>query len=113
MLEIDLGVTQSVLDALAVRSKVALHNLANQNTPGFKRYGVRFEEFLRAAHASGEDAGSVQPVVFRDESGRPGVNNVSAIDELGLLNKVSLLHDIFTRRAASHISKLNQAIRGR
>jgi flagellar basal-body rod protein FlgB len=113
MLEQDLTVTRSVLDALAVRSKVVLHNLANQNTPGYKAYRVEFEELLRRAHETGENTGEVHARVIRDTSGRPGINNVSMLEELGILQKVALLQDVFTRRAAGYFNRLNSAIRGR
>lgn len=107
------GFTHRVLDALDVRAKVVLHNLANQNTPGYKRFRVRFEELLRAAHERGEDQAQVRPIVERDLSGPPGLNNVSPMEELALLEKVRLLQDIFTRRAGGYFSHLNKAIYGR
>jgi len=113
MMDLDLGVTQQVLDALAARSKVVMHNIANQNTPGYKRYRVQFEELMRDAHAAGRDGSEVTPRIVRDESGPPGVNNVSIMEEMALLGKVSLLHDVFSRRAAGYFNHMNQAIRGR
>ncbi|MEW5785220.1 MAG: flagellar basal body rod protein FlgB [Bacillota bacterium] len=42
------------LDAAALRQRVIAHNLANLNTPGFKRSAVTFEETLsRAKDAAG------------------------------------------------------------
>jgi len=108
-----LGITHRVLDATAVRTKVILHNIANQNTPGFKRYVVSFEDRLREAHAAGKDLADVHPVVERDESGPPGVNNVSVIEEMALLEKVRMVHEIFTRRAGGYFAHLNKAIHGR
>lgn len=109
----DTDSTQRVLDGLVTRSKVILHNLANQNTPGYKAYRVRFEELLRKAADSGKPLGEVRPEVFRDNSGDPGVNNVSAMEELAILDKVRILHDVFTRRAAGYFRHMNAAIRGR
>ncbi|SMB93961.1 flagellar basal-body rod protein FlgB [Thermanaeromonas toyohensis ToBE] len=40
---------RKVLEAAALRQRVIAHNLANANTPGFKRYYVTFEESLRRA----------------------------------------------------------------
>ena len=105
--------TRQVLDALVARSKAALHNIANQNTPGFKRYEVRFEDMLRAASEDGKDLASVEHEVVRDESGNPGQNNVVLMDELALLGKTSLMHDYMTRRAGSYFNQLNKAIFGR
>ena len=108
----DLGVTHRVLDATAVRTKVILHNIANQNTPGFKRYMVSFEDRMREAQAAGKDLADVHPVVTRDESGPPGQNNVSVVEELALLEKVKMVHEIFTRRAGGYFAKINKSIRG-
>jgi flagellar basal body rod protein FlgB len=108
----NLGFSHRVLDAMAVRANVALHNLANQNTPGFKRYRVAFEEHLRAAQSSGQPAADVHPVVERDMSGAPGLNNVAPTEELALLDKVRLLHELFSRRVGGWFQNMNKAIRG-
>ena len=108
-----LGVTHRVLDAVAVRTRVILHNIANQNTPGYKRYTVSFEDNLREAHLAGAEGRNVHPVVTRDSSGPPGENNVSVMHELALLEKVKLLHDIFSRRAGGYFKHMNKAIYGR
>ena|SRR5690554_6084587 len=42
-------VLQLALDAAAERQRVSAHNLANVNTPDFKRQEVQFEEKLKAA----------------------------------------------------------------
>ena len=54
-----------------------------------------------------------EPEVVRDTSGPPGANNVVLMEELSLLGKVSLLHDVMTRRAGSYFQTLNKAIHGR
>ena len=109
----DLGFTERVLDAVAVRYRVIQHNLANLTTPGFKRYYVTFEEELRRAAQMGDDLGKVYPEVRRDNSGPVGQNNVSSTDELALLQKVELIHELFSRRAGGYFSKINKAIYGR
>ena len=108
----DLGVTAQVLDAIAIRSNVAMHNIANQNTPGFKRLTVEFESLLREANERGEDVRAVRPVVTRDRSGPPGQNNVSVMREMAILDKISLLHEVVSRRAGGYFSHMNKAIRG-
>lgn len=116
MIDFDGGVVGSLkreIDVLNLRAKVAMHNIANQNTPGFKRYYVSFEERLRDAARSGAGSEGVEPEVLRDTSGLPGMNNVSLIDEQGVLEKVRLLNDLVTRRIGSQFSKLNKAIAGR
>ncbi len=109
----DLGLTQRVLDAAAVRFRVIQHNLANENTPGFKRYYVTFEEELRRAEVSGKDLSEVNPVVRRDTSGPAGQNNVDSMEDMFLLQKVELIHEIFSRRAGGYFAHINKAILGR
>jgi flagellar basal-body rod protein FlgB len=101
------------LAALDLRAKVVLHNIANQNTPGYKRYYVSFEERLREAHRTADAKHEIEPQVLRDESGPPGINNVSVIDEQGTLEKVRLLSDIVSRQIGGQFNKLNRAIAGR
>ncbi|MCS6948878.1 MAG: flagellar basal body rod protein FlgB [bacterium] len=40
---------KGALHACALRQEAIAHNLANVNTPGYRRLDVPFEEFLRAA----------------------------------------------------------------
>lgn len=112
MMDLNLGATKTVLDGLAARSRAVLHNVANQNTPGFKRYRVHFEDALRQAHERGDTEAKISPTIVRDTSGPPGVNNVDVMEELSLLGKVTLMHDVFSKRAAGYFSHLNRAIRG-
>ena len=105
--------THRVLDAISARSKIAMHNLANKNTPGFKRYVVRFEDQLREALKEGGDFREVKPVVERDESGQPGVNNVTEFDEVAIMEKTRALHEIFSKRMGGYFKSVNKAIRGR
>lgn len=109
----DTAFTQRMLDVLGARTRAVLHNVANQSTPGFKRYEVRFEELLRAAVQRGADGGDVEPETVRDLSGPPGHNNVVLLEELSILGKTSLLHDVVTRRVGSYFATLNKAILGR
>lgn len=109
----DTAFSQQILDVLNARSKASLHNIANQNVDGFKRYVVRFEDLLQKAKVDGRDPNTVQPVTERDESGAPGQNNVVLMEELAILGKTSLLHDVMTRRVGSYFQTINKAIFGR
>jgi len=109
----DTALLQKALDVQVSRTKAALHNIANQNVPGYKRYEVRFEQALRQALERGGDPEKVDPEVVRDESGAPGQNNVVLMDELATLDKTRLVHDVFTRRLGGYFAKLNKAVFGR
>lgn len=45
---------ERALDGVAARQRVTAHNIANVNTPGYKRYRLSFEENLRQAVEKGE-----------------------------------------------------------
>lgn len=45
------NVMQKTMDATATRSEVILNNMANVNTPGYKRKDIRFETELKHAFA--------------------------------------------------------------
>jgi flagellar basal body rod protein FlgB len=109
----DTALTQRMLDALDARAKAALHNIANQHTPGFKRYVVRFEELLDKQLDRGGKAENVQHEIDRDLSGRRDQNNVNLVEEVALLDKTKLLQEFVTRRAGGYFGKLNKAIFGR
>ena len=109
----DTAFTEHTLDALQARAKATIHNIANQNVKGFKRFEVRFEDMLREAVDSGQKIGSVEPVLQRDTSGGEGQNNVVMLEELTLLGKTELMHDYMLRRAGGYFKTMNKAIFGR
>ena len=109
----DTAFTHHTLDALTRRAKAAIHNIANQNVDGFKRYTVRFEDKLRDAMDAGKDEGAVEATVERDTSGAAGANNVVLMEELALLGKTQIMHDFMLRKAAGYFSSINKAIQGR
>lgn len=109
----DTAFTHHTLDALTRRTKAAIHNIANQNVDGFKRYTVRFEDKLREAIDAGEGEGAVEATVERDTSGEAGANNVVLMEELALLGKTQIMHDFMLRRASGYFSSINKAIQGR
>ena len=111
--EKDLSFTSRVLDALSARTKMSLHNIANQNTKGFKRYEVKFEELLQKASKKGKELETIEHQVVQDSSGLAGMNNVVLMDEMALLGKTALLHDVMTKRLGGYTSKINKAIFGR
>ncbi|GAB4142764.1 MAG: hypothetical protein Fur0037_10100 [Planctomycetota bacterium] len=109
----DTALVGKVLEAIDVRAKVALMNLANKNTPHYKRFSVRFEDLMRKALEEKGDVRDIHPVVERDESGPPGVNNVDLLQETTQLERLALLQELFTKRASGYFTTLNKAIFGR
>jgi flagellar basal-body rod protein FlgB len=101
------------LDAAAVRHKVIANNIANVETPGYKRSEVLFEDHLKQV-LEGADRRLVkrrvrelEPVVTTDtlSPSRPDGNNVSIDREMADLAKNSLRYE-----AAVQILNLKNAM---
>ncbi len=89
------------LDATATRNNIINNNIANVNTPNYKRKDIRFETELKHAFArAGEetvdarvknlDLDALDPQIYTDYeelSYRYDGNNVSIQNELGILAK--------------------------
>jgi len=108
------------LDATALRHEAIASNLANLETPGYKRIDVSraFESELKQAIASGniDHLKSMQPQLEAD----PNVittnrdeNTVVLEDELLALNQNTLAHQLETQMVTGALLKLRMAITGR
>ena len=108
------GLLARMMDAAHLRHQVLAHNLANQNTPGFRRSTVQFENLLREATGPGA-AAKVQPTIVEDNvtpSG-PDDNNVNLELELNAIRENQLLYDTYARILRSDFDLLQSAIRSR
>jgi flagellar basal-body rod protein FlgB len=93
------GLVLRLLQASSMRSQVIANNIANENTPGFTRQVVRFEESLRDAMKGGsDDLLSIEPEVAFDEESqrRPDGNNVSLEAEMSALRENRLLYETYS-----------------
>lgn len=98
----DAGLGQSdllmrLLAASNERTKVLANNIANQDTPGFTRQVLRFEELLREALADGRDPALVEPELAPDTltPGRPDGNNVNLELEMNGMRQNRLLYEAY------------------
>ena len=117
------------LDAAALRQQAIAHNLANAETPNYRRFDVVFEEALARqereaarrkialrrthdAHLSGPQPDPVQPVVVRDVSStmRNDGNNVDVDREMAALAKNTLFYQTLTRVMGARLLALRTAI---
>jgi flagellar basal-body rod protein FlgB len=117
------------LDASTLRSKAIAENLANVQTPGYKRKEVDFEEQLRNAlkaklaasqdqpghmpAGKGIDLGKIRPVVYEPEDpSLPGeVNNVDVDMEGAKLAENQIYYSFLTKWVG--FDKYMAAISGR
>lgn len=112
--------TKKLLDVSVLRHEAMASNLANLETPGYKRLDVApaFESDLRQAVAAQDPAqiAGLRPWLEVDagahSSGRDG-NSVQLESELIKLNQNTLEHTLETQLISSSLLKLRYAITGR
>jgi flagellar basal-body rod protein FlgB len=105
----------ALLDAAALRARVLAGNIANQNTPGFTRQVVRFEELLRSAVERGRGAqelARIAPRVEKDTQtpARADGNNVALELELSAARENRLLYEMYSAIRASRTELIRSAI---
>jgi flagellar basal-body rod protein FlgB len=108
---------KGLLGASAARHRVIANNLANINTPGYKRQDVKFRDAFAKALAD-KRSGSLTKVDlehYRDTSSpaRLDGNNVSTQVEMGRMAENSLLYEVSTRVLQAKYQGLKKAIKGR
>ncbi len=105
-----------LMGAAALRNEVLMHNLANENTPGFRRRLVQFEDQLREAmQRSPTEAARVQPMVIEDHLTQPGSdgNNVTQELELNAMRENQLLYETYASMLRSNFDILQTSITSR
>ncbi len=104
-----------VLDASALRHRVVAQNVANVNTPGYKRMEVAFEgELKKALGQPTGGTGHVAPkVIETDNPERVDGNTVDIDREMNDLTKNALLYQAASQIVASRVASYRAAIAGR
>ena len=117
------------LDASALRQRVSANNIANVNTPYFKKSSVEFESYLQKALSKdpspmratdprhfGNKPGleSVQAEVLRQKWTfmRTDLNNVDIDEEMTNLAANSIMYQTLTRLISDRYSSLSSVISG-
>lgn len=113
-------IARKLLDATALRQEAIAANIANAETPGYRRVDVGrdFATQLRAATRNGETGtmDSLKPRLVEDHTARtvrPDGNTVEIERELMAMNQNSLEHDFLTEIVSRDIKQLRLAITGR
>ena len=112
--------TKKMLDVTALRHEAIASNLANLETPGYKRIDLAptFNEQLTQAVAAGDSDGlrQLQPVLSVDTgavaSTRDG-NTVQLENEMLQLSQNTLANTVETQLVSAALLKLRLAITGR
>jgi flagellar basal-body rod protein FlgB len=110
---------RQMLDAAVLRHQALASNIANAETPGYKRVDLApdFATQLQAALQRGEDpAHAVLPKIVEDptaRSARPDGNNVEIERELQLISTNNTEHNFLTQVISTNLRNLRTAISGR
>lgn len=118
LLENELNLLSRLLDASELRQKVIGHNIANVNTPGYRRQEVDFEAALAAEFSrNGQVAPSQQAKPQISLTGgletRADGNNVDIDMEIGQMNKNALLQQVYLQVMGAEMGMMRRAIDGR
>ncbi len=112
---------RKLLDASVLRQAAIATNVANAETPGFRRLDIApdFATQLRTRLASGSlgrTADSIQPLLSEDQTARsvrPDGNTVELERELLAMNRNAVEYDFLTEVVSRNIKQLKLAITGR
>ncbi len=127
----NLKILEKSLDASLLRNEVITQNIANVDTPGYKRKTVKFEEYLsdalkgstfkgfttdsRHIPIGGDDINSVDIRVeqdFKDLSMRLDGNNVDIEAEMATMAKNSIQYNTLIQSYNAGSKRLKNAITG-
>lgn len=117
------------LDSSALTQRVIANNVANVNTPGFKKSFVSFQDQLRRAldakapamtttsprHFGGKkDIAGVSPMVVRERDTvmRYGQNNVDIDQEMVNLAANEIMYDFSANRLSGKFNTMSYVIKG-
>lgn len=105
-------ILQKGLEAASLRQRVLAHNIANVNTPGFKRSRVEFEHRLAEALSQGAPPESVEVKVVQElhSLARPDGNNVDIELEMTQLAENQIWYAALTRQISDHFARLRMVI---
>lgn len=112
---------RKLLDASVLRHGAVATNIANAETPGFRRVDVApdFAVQLKARVAAGDfakNSGSIRPQLAEDQTARsvrPDGNTVEMERELMVMNRNAVEYEFLTEIVSNNIKQLKLAITGR
>jgi len=114
-----LQIAQRSLDACILRQQALAKNIANAETPGFKRVDVArdFTDRLKVAVLRGGNGVKLPDATLAEDSKarvqRADGNTVDLENELLQLNKNQVDHEYLTHLVGAHYKMLKTAITGR
>jgi flagellar basal-body rod protein FlgB len=109
-----IGLLEAGIKAEGLRQKAIASNVANLETPGYRRLDVKFEETLAKALASADpaDLDNLEPEVYQpgDTPVKANGNDVSLEAEIGEMLKNSLRHGAYIRLLRKKFAQIETAV---
>ena len=106
---------ESALRGTSLRSKAIANNIANIQTPNYKRKEVEFSHLLEKALQDGKAAvADVEPLLFAPRNSPTDAtgNDVDIDTEFGNLFDNSTMHKTYLRLMTKMYKQMDMAIRG-
>ncbi len=102
-----------LISATELRQRVISNNLANVNTPNYRRLDVEFEQRL-AQELTGSSLSTAAPEVIETQglTARADGNNVDIDREIGQMSKNAMLQQTYIQLLSSHLDQMRMAIQG-
>jgi len=110
-----LNLLEAGMRAEGIRQQAIAHNIANINTPGFRRSDVKFEEILKEALKKNEsiDSDSLKPEIYqpRNTPLNEFDNDVSLDSEVGEMVKNTIKHRTYMLLLKKKYQQMDAAIK--
>jgi len=108
------GLLEAGIKAEGIRQGTIASNIANIETPGYRRLDIRFEDLLTKAAASSDAKAlaEIEPQIYepRNTPIRSNGNDVQLEAEIGQLVKNTLRHTAYTRLLQKKLAQIETAV---
>jgi flagellar basal-body rod protein FlgB len=109
-----IALIEAGIKAEGLRQKAIANNVANLETPGYRRIDVKFEEVLAKSLDSSDpiDLSKLEPEVYQPKKTpvKSNGNDVTLENEVGAMIKNSLRHQTFIRLLSKRYKQIELAI---
>jgi flagellar basal-body rod protein FlgB len=109
-----IDIIEAGIRAENLRQRAISNNIANLETPGYRRIDVKFEELLARCLKSGDatDLGKIMPQFYRPEQTpvKSNGNDVNYEAEVGQMIKNTIRHKAFIRLLKKKYEQIELAI---
>ncbi len=110
------NILQKALEGNWARHKAITNNIANVDTPNYKRKDVAFDQYLQEAIRRNDGSlANVRPMTYTDYrqfSYREDGNNVDMDLEMGFLAQNQIRHEVLISQVNYNFKRMEDVLRG-